>query len=298
MKIVRLALLFVLLFAGSAGLSGAEPPEIVSLRAKAERGNSIAEYNLGLAYAQGRLVPVDLAEAYVWLSLASETGSTGKALEALLGAISNPQLAEGRRRLETLRATNPYLKPPAVRRAAAAGSTAAAGPAGPGGPGGKSSEAEAPRGAASADPIREVGAKSDEAKHLYEQLNTVTGEKKQLADALAEARKEAARLQSELAALRAKAIAPDPAQKLATELDDVRRELAAAKAKAATAENATKADACAPRATPPRKPRRWQAPPNHASTSCASATRSRKSRSNITAAPTAGARSTPSTTPC
>ena len=47
------------------------PPAIASLRQKAESGNAIAQYNLGLAYAQGRDIPADLPEAFVWLSLAA-----------------------------------------------------------------------------------------------------------------------------------------------------------------------------------------------------------------------------------
>lgn len=73
-----------------------EPAEITALRPKAERGNAIAQYNLGLAYAQGRGIPTDLAEAFVWLTLASESGSTGKALETLLGTINADQLAGAR----------------------------------------------------------------------------------------------------------------------------------------------------------------------------------------------------------
>src|SRR5687767_11892400 len=61
-----------------------EPAEISSLRAKAERGNSIAQYNLGLAYAQGRQVPADFPEAFAWLTIASQSGSRGRALDALL----------------------------------------------------------------------------------------------------------------------------------------------------------------------------------------------------------------------
>lgn len=83
--------------------------ELSPLRAKAERGNAIAQYNLGLAYAEGRQTPRDLAEAYVWLTRASESGSTGRALENLLGHMSPEQIAEGRRRLGVLRTTDAYL---------------------------------------------------------------------------------------------------------------------------------------------------------------------------------------------
>ena len=67
MKSLRLALLPLLAISSLAGRSVAadtEPPEIASLRANAERGNSIAQYNLGLAYAEGRNVPVNLPEAF------------------------------------------------------------------------------------------------------------------------------------------------------------------------------------------------------------------------------------------
>ncbi len=82
----------------------AEPAEIEELRLKAEKGNAIAQYNLGLAYAEGRDVPVDGAEAFAWLSLAAENGSTGKALQSVQGSMTVEQLAEGQRRLEARRA--------------------------------------------------------------------------------------------------------------------------------------------------------------------------------------------------
>jgi TPR repeat protein len=56
-----------------------ESPEIISLRNNAERGNAIAQYNLGLALATGRGTPVNLPEAYIWLTLAEEKGATGRA---------------------------------------------------------------------------------------------------------------------------------------------------------------------------------------------------------------------------
>jgi len=99
----RVALL-ILLSLGFVRLTAAEPEEIASLRLKAEKGNALAQYNLGLAYAQGHLVPADLAEAFAWLSLASESGATGKALDSLLGSITDQQLSEGRNRLGTYRA--------------------------------------------------------------------------------------------------------------------------------------------------------------------------------------------------
>lgn len=101
--IARIALLSALML-GVAGVAVAQSDELTTLRAKAERGNALAQYNLGLAYIQGRFGPTDPAEAFAWLSLAAENGATGKALDSLLGNITDQQLADGRKRLDTYRA--------------------------------------------------------------------------------------------------------------------------------------------------------------------------------------------------
>jgi hypothetical protein len=77
--------------------------DLAPLRAKAEIGNAIAQYNLGLAYAAGRVVPKDPIEAYVWLSLAAENGATGKALSILADKMSDDQLRSAKSRLEERR---------------------------------------------------------------------------------------------------------------------------------------------------------------------------------------------------
>ena len=59
--------------------------DLSALRAKAEKGNGLAQYNLGLAYAEGKGVAADRVEAYVWLSLARENGARGRALDTLVG---------------------------------------------------------------------------------------------------------------------------------------------------------------------------------------------------------------------
>ena len=103
MSMVARVALLLFLSLGFIRLTAAESDEIVSLRIKAEHGNALAQYNLGLAYAQGRQVPADPSEAFAWLSLASENGATGKALDSLLGNITDAQLTEGRHRLTTYR---------------------------------------------------------------------------------------------------------------------------------------------------------------------------------------------------
>ena len=110
----------------------AEEADPSVLRAKAEKGNVLAQYNLGLAYAEGRTVPQDLVEAYVWLRLATDNGGTGTALGGVLHQMSIEQIAAGRLRLDELRHTMPTVvadrhgPAPAV---AAGRSTAAAPPA-------------------------------------------------------------------------------------------------------------------------------------------------------------------------
>ena len=112
----------------AAALRAAET-DISTLRAKAEKGNAVAQYNLGLAYAEGREVFRDPIEAYVWLSLAAENGTTGKALGALLGAMSADELAAGKARLNERRAAIPTVvaaHPPAPARIVAAAAPAPA----------------------------------------------------------------------------------------------------------------------------------------------------------------------------
>ena len=64
----------------------ADSSDLTVLRARAERGNAIAQYNLGLAHLQGRQTPVNLIEAYSWLTLATEGGATGRRRVSCAGA--------------------------------------------------------------------------------------------------------------------------------------------------------------------------------------------------------------------
>jgi len=70
---------------------------------KARRGNGIAQYNLGLAYAEGRGTPADPLEAFVWLTLARDNGSRGRALDNLLASFDRDTLALAEKRLNERR---------------------------------------------------------------------------------------------------------------------------------------------------------------------------------------------------
>jgi hypothetical protein len=103
----------------------AEEADLAQLRAKAEKGNVLAQYNLGLAYADGTLGPKDPVEAYVWLRLAADNGGTGTALGTLVHQMSIEDIAAGRRRLDELRTNMPSVV--AARRGASPTPTGARG---------------------------------------------------------------------------------------------------------------------------------------------------------------------------
>lgn len=118
MKFSRVLRHALLASALTAGLSAAES-DLAALRAKAEKGNAIAQYNLGLAYAEGRDTPVDRAEAYVWLSLALENGARGRALDALTAQLSAPELDAAKSRLAEHRGAKAAPAAPAITPASA-----------------------------------------------------------------------------------------------------------------------------------------------------------------------------------
>ncbi len=51
-----------------------DPSKVGVVRAAAERGEVDALYAMGLIYAEGRGVEIDLAQAHYWLSLAVDRG--------------------------------------------------------------------------------------------------------------------------------------------------------------------------------------------------------------------------------
>ncbi len=80
-----------------------ESSDVNSLRAKAMRGNAVAQYNLGRLLADKQAPLYDRAEAYVWFKLASENGSTGNELNLLIEQMTPADISEGRRRLQERR---------------------------------------------------------------------------------------------------------------------------------------------------------------------------------------------------
>jgi LysM repeat protein len=164
----------------------ADSTDLAALRAKAEQGNGVAQYNLGLAYADAQQPFADRVEAFVWLSLAADSGSTDKALTSLTEQMTPEQLAEGGRRLQQ-------------RRAELAAKTAAATPA------------PAVAGDASAEEAKkqlaEIEAKLATALHSYSMLQQ---ELDQTHEAAAKTETKLAASQAEAAALRTQVDALNP----------------------------------------------------------------------------------------
>jgi chromosome segregation ATPase len=96
-RLLRIALLGASLSVPALLL--AQDNDLASLRAKAEKGNAIAQYNLGLAYAEGRGITADPIEAYVWLSLAMENGARGNALNTLVTTLDAATIAAAKQKL-------------------------------------------------------------------------------------------------------------------------------------------------------------------------------------------------------
>jgi TPR repeat protein len=72
----------------------------------AQRGVTRAQYRVGSAYAEGTGVPVDMAEAYKWFSLAAAKGdqTSVEALNSITPTMSRDQVEEGMRRAHEFQA--------------------------------------------------------------------------------------------------------------------------------------------------------------------------------------------------
>jgi TPR repeat protein len=68
-----------------------DPSKAPMIREAALRGEVDAQYALGLVYAEGRGVPVDLAQAHYWLTLAAEQGDRDA---ELLRNIVGPRMSD------------------------------------------------------------------------------------------------------------------------------------------------------------------------------------------------------------
>ncbi len=85
-----------LLQVGGRGVARDLPAAAVWYRRAAERGDPVAQMNLGDLYALGQGVARDLVQAVAWLSLAAEQGRLWAAQrrDRLVGSLTEPQLRE------------------------------------------------------------------------------------------------------------------------------------------------------------------------------------------------------------
>ena len=77
-----------------------DPSKVAVIREAAERGEVDALYALGLVYAEGRGVAIDLAQSHYWLSLAIDRGDTdAELLRNIVGSQMTDEEYESARRL-------------------------------------------------------------------------------------------------------------------------------------------------------------------------------------------------------
>ena len=88
----------------SASASAISEDKLAELKTKAEAGNGISQYNLGLIYADPQEPIGSILEAYVWFSLAADNGAPGKALMIVTNQLTPEQLSNGKKLLEQRRA--------------------------------------------------------------------------------------------------------------------------------------------------------------------------------------------------
>ena len=77
-----------------------DPSKVPPIREAALRGEADAQYALGLIYAEGRGVPIDLAQAPCWLTLAVEQGDRdADLLRNIIGSRMTDEEYEAAKRL-------------------------------------------------------------------------------------------------------------------------------------------------------------------------------------------------------
>jgi TPR repeat protein len=77
-----------------------DPETVLRVREAAARGEVDAFYALGLIYAEGRGVPIDLAQAHYWLSLAVREGDRdAEQLRNIVGSQMSDDEYEAAKRL-------------------------------------------------------------------------------------------------------------------------------------------------------------------------------------------------------
>jgi chromosome segregation ATPase len=90
---------FLLIAVSATGWAQTTPESFAALHRQAERGNAIAQYNLGLVYADPDESFHDRVQAYIWLSRAAANGSRSRELDRLADELTPAQLRAARAQL-------------------------------------------------------------------------------------------------------------------------------------------------------------------------------------------------------
>jgi hypothetical protein len=88
------------LVAATAGVGAAQQESIDELRARAEQGDADAQFYLGVMYTNGRGVPQDDVQAYMWFNLSAALGQGEDAVKArdrVASRLTPDQRAEAQR---------------------------------------------------------------------------------------------------------------------------------------------------------------------------------------------------------
>ena len=170
--------------------------DISSLLLKAQHGNAIAQYRLGVAYSAGQGVPANPIEAYIWLSLAYENGFRGKALGNVAGGLDAAQLETARAQLAERRASLNQKAAPAKTDAAETDTPVVRTSPAP------QSAANAPVPAPGPSPAQELAAAVSDKQQLSSELSKSWAETDELKKQLVETQATAEFLTAETSKLR------------------------------------------------------------------------------------------------
>ncbi|MBK5970830.1 MULTISPECIES: tetratricopeptide repeat protein [Thiorhodovibrio] len=79
-----------------------DPSKVPAVRAAAKRGEVDAQFAMGLIYAEGRGLPIDLAQSHYWLSLAVDQGDRdAESLRNIIGSQMTEEEYQAARRLRS-----------------------------------------------------------------------------------------------------------------------------------------------------------------------------------------------------
>lgn len=128
MKKVLLALLIGHFVVGAVQAAAVDEARLESLRAEAARGDTAAQYEMGVLYEFGFNMPDNLSHALAWYMVAAEQGNerAAKRRDLLQSQLTGAQVDEARRLRAQIATVTPARREPAASESAPAPAPAAA----------------------------------------------------------------------------------------------------------------------------------------------------------------------------